>query len=331
MAHIIAEAGTNHNGSYELAQKLIDSAVQAGSDSVKFQIIYPEELYLPKFFKNNAYEKNDVFERRKQAMLPDAAYSDLAAYARTKNISLSASVFGRKSLKILMAMNPDYIKIASCDLNNSRLLREAASYGKKIIVSTGMSSLDEIEQAVKDIKSEGNDKIILMHCVSVYPCLLRDSNIKFIIKLQKEFNLPVGFSDHTENSFASAMAVSLGAAWIEKHFTLDRSMDGFDHIYAMNPNMLKSFICDIRECEKACVQERCFTEKELEVKQRARRSLYAAREMQLGDVIREEDVLIVRPTAELNPVDIKKVLGKKLKSKINMYESFSSSNIVNVE
>ncbi|MCK5341999.1 MAG: N-acetylneuraminate synthase family protein, partial [Candidatus Heimdallarchaeota archaeon] len=254
--HIIAEAGTNHNGRYEVAEKLVDVAVGAGANSIKFQIIYPEGLYLPKFFLKGQYVKNNVFCKRAAMMLSDDDYRILANFCKSKDIEFSASVFDHRGIDLLDALDVSYIKIASCDLNNSRLLKEASERGRKMIISTGMSTLEEIEHAVSDVITTGNTDIVLMHCVSVYPCKTERTNLGFIKELKRAFGFPVGLSDHTEQSIAGVIAVAMGVEWIEKQLTLNRKLEGFDHAYAMEPSGFQQFVQDMRAAVEACCQQK---------------------------------------------------------------------------
>lgn len=320
--HIIAEAGTNHNASVATARKLIDVAAESGADSVKFQIIYPENLYVSKVFEDGELRDNEVIAVRRAGMLSDDEYRELAGYSRGR-IPLSASVFCEQGLRLLDELDPPYIKIASCDLNHSALLQQATRLGRKLIVSTGMASYSEIERAIDDLTRTGFDDLVLMHCVSVYPCPTDSMNLRFLESL-KSFGFPVGLSDHTESSLAAAAAVPLGITWIEKHFTLDRSAEGFDHAYAMEPEMLRQYIADVRAVEKAYQPApKKIGPTESTVKLRARRGLYAARDIQPGEIIRPEDVLALRPEAELTPQQTDLVVGQVARKTILKWQSFS--------
>jgi N,N'-diacetyllegionaminate synthase len=322
--HIIAEAGTNHNGSLHTAKQLINVAIKSKADSVKFQIIYPEALYLPQFYQDGKYIENEVFRQRSKAMLKDQDYFALSKYCAEKEIAFSASVFDKKGIDLLEKLNPPYFKIASCDLNNSKLLMQAAERGRKLIVSTGMAALSEIEKALSDIAKTGNNDIVLMHCVSVYPARTEIENLTFLDTLKQTFGFVVGFSDHTESSIASCIAVSKGAQWIEKHLTLNRMAEGFDHAYAMEPKDFESFVIDVRVAEKACMKpEFKISSDELIVKGRARRALYAARDIQKGEMLAEADVLVVRPEGPLLPNDVHKIVGHTTKLPIKKYMPLS--------
>lgn len=319
--HVIAEAGTNHGGNLETARQLVDLAADAGAHSVKFQVIYPEGLYLPEFLVNGAYVANEVYAKRQAALLSDDDWKRVADHARSRNLPLSASVFDVRGLDLLDALDAPHIKIASCDLNNTPLLREAASRGRRLIVSTGMSTLPEIERAVQAVRQASQVELVLMHCVSIYPCPTAQTNLGFIDTLQRAFGLPVGLSDHTESSLAAAVAVAKGVRWIEKHCTLDRSAAGFDHAYAMEPAMLKAYIADIRSCESACrAPDEKVQPAEASVRQRARRALYAARDLPPGETLAPSDVLIVRPEGPLSPEDASRVVGAQTGRSFRRFE-----------
>lgn len=326
--HIIAEAGTNHGGNRETAEKLIGIAHEAKADSVKFQVIYPDGLYLPRFYENGAYRENEVYQLRAAAMLSDRDYRALAEKCHGLGLPMSASVFDTRGLDLLCEWNPPYIKIASCDLNNGRLLRQAAEKGKKLIVSTGMASLGEVEEAVSIVLGTGNSDLVLMHCVSIYPCTLDKMNLGFLTTLKSAFGLPIGLSDHTESSLAAAIGVSLGVSFIEKHFTYDRGAKGFDHAYAMEPAGLTQYISDIRAAEAACGRPTTkLRPEEANVKQRARRSIYAARVIQPNERISESDLVVVRPEGPMRPNDLHAVVGKSARRAIQQFEPISPDNV----
>lgn len=325
---IIGEAATNHNGNLSTAEKLVDAAVNAGADSVKFQIIYPEGLYLPKIFQNGAYVENEVFQIRRDAMLTDEEYSRLAEYCHAKEIGFGASVFDRRGIALLAALGADYVKLASCDLNNSNLLKAATEIGKKIIISTGMATLGEIEKAVSDIIATGHRDLVIMHCVSVYPCPTEQMNLSFVKTLQQAFGFPVGLSDHSESVVAGAVAVGMGVEWIEKHYTLDRSAKGFDHAHSLDPAGFSKYIADMRSAEIACRRSEIKVGAgESNVKIRARRSLYAARDIEVGEILAETDVLVVRPEGPMSPNDIDMVIGKVCQKAIRQFEPFTLKHI----
>lgn len=324
MVHIIAEAGTNHNGSLETACKLVAVAKRAGADSVKFQIINPDGLYLPGKYEFGKYDIEEVRSLRRRFMLSDSAYRALADYSAKEGLPFSASVFDREGVDLLKSLNPPYIKIASTDLNNFRLLRMALDSDLPIILSTGMSSLGDIEKSVKMLGITDTKRLVLMHCVSVYPSQLRDTNLSFIDTLKSAFGFPVGFSDHTQSSVAACLAVTKGVSFIEKHFTLDRRQEGFDHAYAAEETELLQYVRDIRDTELALSPKpNKLSDSELYTRKRARRSLYAARDLEPGTVLTPEDILVVRPENEMSADQIDDLIGATLTQHLPAYTPFS--------
>ncbi|WPU65833.1 N-acetylneuraminate synthase family protein [Peredibacter starrii] len=327
--HIIAEAGTNHNGNLQKAINLADIAQKAGADSVKYQIIYPWGLYLPGDYWYGHYNIRDVIKIREEGMLKDEDYSVLNKHCLSSGISFAASVFDEKGLDLLLKLNPPYIKIASCDLNNIRFLRQVAERKKKIVLSTGMSSLQDIEKTLTEISKEGNADIVLLHCVSVYPAKLKQTNLPFISELKHRFGTEIGFSDHTGDSTASCIALSLGATWFEKHFTEDKEQKGFDHAYALDENELKDYVMALHDANFSLFGEKPkITDEEAYTRRRARRSIYASRKILKGEIIRDEDVLVVRPEGKMNADDIDLVIGSKATVDIEQYQAFEL-NLVN--
>ena len=327
--HVIAEAGTNHAGRLELGHQLVDIALEAGADSVKFQIIHPEGLYLEDLPVDGGYRSNEVFQKRRSMMLSDEQWHRLAEHARERGIPMSASVFDRRGIDLLVALDAPYLKFASCDLNNSRLLKQGAETGRHVIISTGMATLGEIERAVTDVLSTGNRDLWLMHCVSAYPATLAQMNLGMITTLQAAFGLPVGLSDHTESSLAGVMAVALGARFFEKHCTYDRAADGFYHAYAMEPAGLAAYIGDLRDADAAMQRgEGKLRTAEVELKPRARRGIHAARDLAPGERITEADLLVVRPEGPYAPNDLPMLLGACVRTPIRRNESIAPEAII---
>jgi sialic acid synthase SpsE len=320
--HIIAEAGTNHGGKLELGRRLVDIGAAGGADSIKFQVIYPEGLYLPRFYRDGRYEDSEVYQRRERGQLSDQDLERLAAYSRERRLAFGASVFDRRGLDLLDRLDADYIKIASCDLNHSALLRAAAERGRRLIVSTGMSSLGEIERAVVELSRGGAPELVLMHCVSVYPCPTALMNLGFLEVLHQAFGLPLGLSDHTEEALAATVAVAKGVVWIEKHITYDRAAEGFDHAYAMEPAAFQEYVAQVRRAAEANrVRWPKVGPEEETVKARARRALYAACDLQAGEVLSADQVLVVRPAGPLEPDALPGLLGRPTLRPIRRYEA----------
>lgn len=322
--HIIAEAGTNHNGDFQTAKRLVDVAKQAQANSVKFQVIYPEGLYLPGNYKYGNSNMEKVIAMRRRLMLSDDEYKKLAEYANKVGISFTSSVFDKRGLDLIASFNPEYIKISSTDLNNFQLLRKAAEKGIRIVLSTGMSELAEIEKSVNELYKSGFSDIVLLHCVSVYPAKLENMNLGYIDTLKSAFGLPVGLSDHTRSSIAACIALTKGISYIEKHFTLDSSQEGFDHTYALEPKELVEFIKDIRQSILSLQKpEKKLLEDEMNIKKLARRSIYVARDIQENEIITENDILIVRPPSILSADQIDSVIGKKAAKNIKKHQPVS--------
>lgn len=324
MIHVIAEAGSNHGGKLATALALVSLASKAGADSVKFQFINPEGLYLPSEPSPTGPIVSRVFAQRAMERMPDASWREIWCFAQSLGIAISSSVFDEAGIALLTSLDAPYIKVASTDLNNSELIKKVIATGKPVILSTGLSTLGEIEQAVRLFDDHhALQQLVVMHCVSVYPCALRDTNLRMVGTLKQAFGVAVGFSDHTEGSLAACMAVSLGASWIEKHFTIDKSLPGFDHRYASNPEELESYVAAIRDAEQALQPKIVKVGAEERVTAiRARRGLYAKRDLKPGHVIREDDILCVRPSGPLSPSDIPLLVGQTIETAIAKGQAF---------
>jgi sialic acid synthase SpsE len=322
--HIIAEAGTNNNGLLAKAKNLSDIAKRAGVNSVKFQVINTWGLYLPGEYEYGKYKIEDVIKIRQDGEMTDAEYQELSDYCNEIGIPFSASVFDKQGLDLLETLDTPYIKLASCDLNNIRFQREACSYGKRIILSTGMSTLKDIEKAVKNIEKTGFKDLVLLHCVSVYPSNIELCNLNFISTLKSEFGYEVGFSDHTGTSTASCIALALGATWFEKHFTEDKNQKGLDHAYALDESELKTYVNDLKSTWLAMQpKEDKISEAEYNTRKRARRSLYAKYDFPIGHIITNDDVLCVRPENIMQADEIDDLIGKKLTQEIKKLDPFT--------
>ena len=330
MIHIIAEAGTNHDGSLNKAKDLISLAAKAGADSVKFQHIKTWGLYLPGIYDYGNYDIKEVIKLRQKTEFSKEDLYELDKFAKLKSTLFTVSIFDEVGLSEIVNLNPPYIKIASCDLNNIRLLREVAKTKHKIILSSGQSTLKEIEFSLNEISKIRNlDNVVLLHCVSIYPLSTKDSNLGFITTLKKQFNLEIGFSDHTQDNTSSLVALGLGATWFEKHFTMNRSDTGLDHAYAMEENSLIKYISSLKEAYSSMQSNSnklSFDEKL--VMKRAQRGLYASRDMKVNEVIKDEDVLCVRPQNSISANKIDKFIGMKLKKKIKKHEPFTWDLII---
>lgn len=326
--HIIAEAGSNYNGSIKNAKELIDIGKRAGADSVKFQIINTYGLYLPGTYEYGHYDVKEVLDFREKCNLLESEWDEIFKYGKDSSVQVSASVFDKISIDILKKHNPNYIKIASSDLNNIKFLIEVAEQGKELIISTGMATLSEIEKSVNELFKRNFEKIVLMHCVSAYPAELAEMNLTFIDTLRSAFGVETGFSDHTKSSIAATLALTKGVKYIEKHFTMDNSLPGLDHKHAMNEERLVEYIKDIRDAESALMFNKVkISEKEIYTMRRARRALYASRDLSAGEIVNEPDILVVRPQGPMSADKYFDVVGKRLKVKILKHQPFTSDSI----
>jgi len=325
---IIAEAGVNHNGSVELAKKLIDAAKDAGADAVKFQTFKAESVVV-KDAQKAEYQKETTgegsqYEMIKKLELTEEDFRELADYAKEKDIMFLSSPFDKESVDLLHELDVPAFKVGSGEITNLPLLRYIAKKGKPIILSTGMSTLGEIEEALDVIRSEGVEDIILLHCVSNYPARIEDVNLRALGTLKQAFKLPVGFSDHTLGITAPIAAVALGACVIEKHFTLDRNLPGPDHKASLEPEELKEMAKAIREVEKALGNGiKKPTKEEEEIKKVARRSIVAKVDISKGAIITEDMLDVKRPGTGIEPKYLKFIIGRKTKEDIKKDEIIS--------
>jgi len=304
---IIAEAGVNHNGKFELAKKLIEKAAKAGADAVKFQIFKAEKLIC----------RDSRFEHFKKLELTKEQFKELADIAKQNNIIFSASAWDKESADFLEELNAPFFKIGSGDLTNIPLIEHISKKEKPILLSTGASDLDEIKEALDLIKRSGNKDIVLLHCCPLYPAPIEEANLNVIKTLREKFGLIVGYSDHTIGIEVPIAAVALGANVIEKHFTLDKNLEGDDHKSSTEPEELKKMINLIRNVEKSLGhKEKKVSESEKETQSSIRRSIVADVDIPKGTKITEDTIICKRPGTGIQPRDYNKVIGKKAKIEI---------------
>ena len=305
--YIIAEAGINHNGNVELAKKLVDAAKEAGADAIKFQTFKAEEC-LSKYAKKAEYQKkNDPtqetqFEMTRRLQLPFEAFDQLKKYCEQRGIHFLSTPDGTESLNYLLHLQVPIIKISSTDMTNYRFLKEIAQTGKKLILSTGMSNLGDVEKALDVILGQGNSDIVLMHCTTDYPTDIKDVNLKAMLTLKSAFGVSVGYSDHTLGFEAAISATALGAEYIEKHITLDREMKGPDHKASMTQEDFKLYLKYIRNTECLLGNGRKKpTLNELSIMKQTRRSILANIKICKGTVLTEEMFCYKRPGTGIDP------------------------------
>lgn len=321
MTYIIAEAGSNHNGNVNLAFKLVDVAKNAGAHFIKFQIINPKTLYVPYYWDGDKKEKNIVYERRLNECLTKNEWRKVYEYSKKVGIQFTASIFDEDGVDFLKELGVPFIKLASSDLNNKGLIQYVAKSKIPLIISSGMSTIEEVKMSLNAYCEYNSiDKLTVLHCVSVYPCQLENTALEKLKLLQKELNCKIGFSDHTMNSKAACVAASMGVSYIEKHFTIDKEMDGFDHKYASSPEEFKEYIKDINAINKSLKKTTELSNGEDITKIRARRGVYLNKPLERGSIVRKEDLDVVRPSNKLNPFDLEKLIGIKVNEDIREYE-----------
>ena len=306
--YVIAEIGTNHNGKIEDAFKLIKTAKECGCHAVKFQS-WDTEMHSNLFWKNNIVGfKND------RRLSVDKAFLKKAKNYCTKiKIDFSSTPFSFKQLDELVSLKPKFIKIASMDLDNFELLDLAAKQKLPVIVSTGNSNIQEINNASKIFKRRKKKNVLFMHCVSLYPPKYNEFNLRNILTLQKKISYPIGYSDHSEGVMAPILATNMGVKFIEKHFTLNKKQNGPDHFFAADPNDMKQLVEDVSNVKIALGSfKRGINKRELVSKKRMRRSAYAVRDLKKGDTFKREHFIMQRPGIGLNLEQITKLIGKRL-------------------
>jgi N-acetylneuraminate synthase/N,N'-diacetyllegionaminate synthase len=308
---IIAEAGSNHDGKLEQAKRLIDIAAESGADAIKFQAFKADKIF-------NKVKNKDVVDKLEKLELRENWYKELFDHAHKKKLIFLASAFDEDSADLLDDLGIVAYKVASYELTHIPLLEHIAKKNKPVILSTGMATESEVRDAVECIYSAGNKQVIILHCVSQYPAEPENINLNSLLALKRIFECPIGFSDHTETIYAPIAAVALGATVIEKHFTLDKSLPGPDHAYALEPDELKQMVTGIKEVEKMLGAEE-IKPAECEINEREwRRAIYAACDIPEGTIITNDMLMIVRPSPEgsLAPKYLKEVLGKRIKKDI---------------
>ncbi|MCP6719121.1 MAG: N-acetylneuraminate synthase family protein [Patescibacteria group bacterium] len=324
---IIAEIAANHNGNVELAKKMIIIAHKKGADCVKFQSwdkhsIFSKKAYEDNFFLNDDYRnRNDhTLESIVEAYsLSDEDFIELKNYCDKTGIIFASTPFSEREVNFLIdELDVEFIKIASMDLNNFSFLEFIAKKDKPLVISTGLNNLSDIDEAIRTIVNTGNDKIILLHCVSIYPPEDKDVNLNNIDMLRNLYNYPTGFSDHTFGFTAPILSIAKGVCMIEKHFTLDKTMEGWDHKISANPEELGIIV---KECKRAYKMLGSYNRIVNEPQERLeafRRSIVSARNIKKGEKILKEDLTCKRPGTGLEPKYMKFIIGRRAKRDIEI-------------
>lgn len=324
---IIAEAGVNHNGNIENAKKLIEVAAAAGADYVKFQTFKAENLVTKNaskadYQKANDPESSDQFTMLKQLELSYEHHIELIEYSKKFGIRFLSTGFDLESLDFLNSLDMDLFKIPSGEITNLPYLKKIATFKKPVVLSTGMATIEEIQDALDVLLTSGipKDQVTILHCNTDYPTQPSDVNLKAMLDIQNQFGTQIGYSDHTEGIEVSLAAVALGAVVIEKHFTLDKNLPGPDHKASLNPEELHRLCSGIRIIEKSIsgTGEKTPTESELKNKNIARKGLYFNKDLVAGHVIEESDFDVLRPLVEISPMRLPQIIGKTLKQAVKM-------------
>ena len=314
---IIAEAGVNHNGDIEFAKKLIDVASEAGCDAVKFQTFNADNLVTKSAKKAQYQVENTGTDDSQYAMLKKLELSynhhvQLIEHCKSKKVLFLSTPFDEKSADMLEELGVKLFKVPSGEITNKSYLKHIARKQKPIILSTGMSTLEEVREALEWIYEEGNRQVTLLHCTSNYPTDMKDVNLRAMLTLKESFNTKVGYSDHTLGIEVSTAAVALGAEVIEKHFTLDKEMEGPDHKASADPDEIKELVKAIRNLELALGDgTKKPSESEKDVATVARKSIVAKRDIKIGEIITNDMIDIKRPGNGIPPKNLGQVLGKK--------------------
>ena len=331
---IIAEAGVNHNGSMELAKKMVEKAKEAGADYIKFQTFQPEKL-VSKYADKAEYQKKTTgseesqLEMLKKLALTQEDFRELKDYCEQVGIGFISTPFDMESIDFLESLDMDFWKIPSGEITNLPYLIKIAKTGRPIVMSTGMCQMEEIEDALTWLKNSGAGEITLLHCNTQYPTPMEDVNLNAMQSLKRQFHLPTGYSDHTVGIEVPIAAATLGAVVIEKHFTLDKTLEGPDQAASLSPEELKAMVSAIRNIEKALGKdEKGVTPSEMANRGVARKSIVALSSIRKGQQFSEENLAIKRPGDGISPMRWFDVLGKTAKRDYSEDELISEDELL---
>lgn len=330
--YIIAEIGSNFDGDLKKAKKLIKKAKDCGADAAKFQsFITPRLLSKKGFETKKAFQskwKKSVWEVYENAEFPRKWHTILNNYAKKIGIHFFTSPWDFEAVEFLKKINAPAIKIGSGDITYHEILKKIAVTKKPIFLATGASTIKEIDEAIKIIKSKGNNKIILMHSVTQYPSPIEDANIKALESLRKKFQLSIGYSDHSPGSLVVLASIALGASVIEKHFTLDSNAEGPDHPHSMEPNEFKKMVQDIRLLEKALGDGKKKVKKsENETRIYQRRGIWTTSKIMKNEKFTPKNISALRPVFGISASNFENVIGKRAKRNFSEYEPIREKDI----
>ncbi len=336
--YIIAELGSNHNGDMELAKKLIIQAKEAGADCVKFQSWSKNTIFSRKKYEDNYFVADDYRDRDDYTLeeiveeyaISEQELLDMKKFADEIGIDCTSTPFSKKETDFLVdKLESPFIKVASMDLNNYPFLEYLAKKGKPIVISTGLSELYEIDKAVKTIENAGNNQIVILHCVATYPPEDKDVNLHNIKTLMTTYpEYPIGFSDHTLGTAIPLASVALGACLIEKHFTLDKNMEGWDHKVSATKDEMKEIVENATRVSEALGSFRINATESDEKKREFRRSIVLTRQMKKGEVISYEDIDYKRPGGAFDPDMTEFIVGRTVNKDLKFDHILTKEDIV---
>lgn len=316
---IIAEAGVNHNGSFNLAKRMVEAAKEAGVDYVKFQTFNPKKL-VSKFAEKAEYQKETTgagesqLEMLQKLTLTNDNFIELKKYCDAIGIGFISTPFDLDSIRFLETFNMDFWKVPSGEVTNLPYLEAIAKTGRKVVMSTGMCNIEEIKAAIDVLEKNGTKEVEILHCNTQYPTPFEDVNLSAMLTIKKEVGKTVGYSDHTLGIEVPIAAVAMGARIIEKHFTLDKNMEGPDHRASLNPVELKQMVSAIRNIEKSIGSgDKVASFSESANKSVARKSIVASRDIKRGEVLSENNLTTKRPGSGISPMKWYEVLGNTAK------------------
>lgn len=336
--YVIAELGSNHNGDMELAKKLIIQAKESGADCVKFQSWSKDTIFARKKYEDNYFIADDYRDRDDYTLeeivdeysISETELLDMKVFADEVGIDCTSTPFSKAEADFLVEkLETPFIKVASMDLNNYPFLQYLAKKNKPMMISTGLSELHEIDKAVKTIEDAGNNQIVILHCVSTYPPEDKDvhlNNIKTLMKAYPDY--PIGFSDHTLGTAIPLAAVALGSCVIEKHFTLDKNMEGWDHKVSATLDEMKEIVENANRISEALGSYRITASETDEKKQEFRRSIVITRDLKEGDEIQAEDIDYKRPGGGLEPGMTEFLIGRKINKDLPFDHIMTKEDIV---
>ena len=330
--YIVAELSANHNGSLNKAKESIKTAKECGADAIKIQTYTADSMTINSNredfkIKDGLWEGYTLYDLYKEASTPYEWHEELFNYARNIGITLFSSPFDEDAVDLLDRLDTPAYKVASFELTDIPLIKYIAKKNKPILISTGLSTDAEIEDALNAIKQTGNDQVLVFHCISSYPAPVSNMNLRRIKKLREKFNVEVGLSDHSITNTAATVSIALGAVAIEKHFIINRLDKGPDSDFSIEPYQLKELIFQTNESWLALGNEN-FQRSDEESKNKVfRRSLYFVKDMEIGETITNQNVRRIRPGYGISPKYLNEIIGKKVNKKIKLGDRVKVENI----